>query len=117
MITSHLKTSLRSSVRNKLFTAINILGLAIGMSVGLLLIALIHDLMSYDRFNEKGSRIYRITSKAQFKEGYRSNFATASVKADQLIRENVSGVEAVTKIQTEFAGDAQTKDVVVPVKG
>ena len=117
MITSHLKTSLRSNVRNKLFTAINILGLAIGMSVGLLLIAFIHDLMSYDRFNEKGSRIYRITSKAQFKEGYRSNFATASVKADQLIRENVSGVAAVTKIQTEFAGDAQIKGVVVPVKG
>ncbi len=54
MIGSYIKTSARNISRNKLFSAINIVGLAVSMSVGLLLIAFVHDLMSYDRFNEKG---------------------------------------------------------------
>jgi ABC-type antimicrobial peptide transport system permease subunit len=117
MIGSHVKTSVRSIARNKLFSTINIVGLAIGMSVGLLLIAFAYDLLSYDRFNEKSSRIYRITSSAKFKQGYSSKFATTSVKIDQLIKEKVSGVEEITMVQTEFAGDAYIKENVIPIKG
>ncbi len=117
MIGSHIKTSVRSISRNKLFSTINIVGLAIGMSVGLLLIAFAHDLLSYDKFNEKGNRIYRITSEAKFKQGYSSTFATTSVKIDNLIREKVSGVEEITMVQTEFGGDASINDNVVPLKG
>lgn len=117
MIGSHIKTSVRSIGRNKLFSTINIVGLAIGMSVGLLLIAFASDLLSYDRFNEKGSRIYSITSSAKFKQGYSSKFATTSVKIDQLIKEKVSGVEEITMLQTEFAGDATINENVIPIKG
>jgi hypothetical protein len=53
----------------------------------------VHDLFSYDNFNEKGSRIYRITSDARFKQGHREKFATASVRIDRLIMEKVRGVE------------------------
>src|SRR5436190_14081 len=60
MIGSYLKTSSRSIVRNKLFSAINIVGLAISMSVGLLMIAFISDMLSYDKFHDKGDRIYRV---------------------------------------------------------
>jgi ABC-type antimicrobial peptide transport system permease subunit len=117
MIGSHIKTSVRSIKRNKLFSIINIVGLAIGMSVSLLLIAFAYDLLSYDRFNEKGSRIYRITSQAKFKEGYRSTFATTSVKTDNLIKEKVTGVEEITMMQTEFAGDANVNADFIPLKG
>src|SRR6186713_1604442 len=48
MIGSYIKTSGRSIVRNKLFSAINIAGLAISMSVGLLMIAVLLDMFSYD---------------------------------------------------------------------
>ncbi|HYG19070.1 MAG TPA: permease prefix domain 2-containing transporter, partial [Ohtaekwangia sp.] len=62
MIGSYIKTSGRSIVRNKLFSAINIIGLAVSMSVGLLLIAFTSDLFLYDRFHEKGDRIYRVSN-------------------------------------------------------
>src|SRR6188768_3671839 len=68
MIRSYIKTSGRSIVRNKLFSAINIAGLAISMSVGLLLIGLISDVLSYDKFHEKHSTIYRVISKYQYLE-------------------------------------------------
>jgi len=117
MIGSYIKTSVRSISRNKLFSAINIVGLAISMSVGLLLIAFTHDLLSYDRFNEKGDRIYRITSHAAFRGEYSSTFATTSVKVGHLIKEKIPGVEAVTMVQTEFAADANVKGNSVPLKG
>ena len=53
-------------MRNKLFSSINIVGLAISMSVGLLLIAFVLDLLSYDKFHKNGERIYRITNVATF---------------------------------------------------
>ncbi len=117
MIGSHIKTSMRNIRRNKLFSTINIVGLAIGMSVGLLLIAFAHDLLSYDKFNEKGSRIYRINSYAKFKLGYRDKFATTSIKIDQLIRESVAGFEEIAMIRDEFSGDVTVGDNVIPFTG
>ena len=117
MIGTYFKTSVRTITRNKLFSTINIVGLAIGMSVGLLLIAFAHDLLSYDKFNENGNRIYRITSYAKFKQGYSSKFATTSMKIDHLIKEKISGVEEITMVQTEFAGDANINSTIVPLKG
>ncbi|MGC3944141.1 MAG: ABC transporter permease [Chryseolinea sp.] len=117
MIGSYVKTSVRNVTRNKLFSTINIVGLAVSMSVGLLLIAFEHDMLSYDRFNEKGSRIYRITSSAKFKSGYREKFATTSVKIRHLIKERVSGVEETVSIRGEFSGDAKVNDLVVPLTG
>ena len=117
MIGSYIKTSVRNVTRNKLFSTINIVGLAISMSVGLLLIAFTHDLLSYDKFNEKGSRIYRITSHAKFRDGHSEKFATTSLKIGDLIHGNVSGVEETAMIRTEFSGDAEIGGNVVPLTG
>lgn len=117
MIGSHIKTSVRVIARNKLFSTINIVGLAIGMSVGLLLIAFAHDLLSYDKFNEKGDRVYRITSHAKFRHGNSDKFATTSVKIGKLIQEKVPGVEEATMVRSEFSGDANVNGNVVPLTG
>jgi putative ABC transport system permease protein len=117
MIRNHIKTSIRNIKRNKLISTINILGLAVGMSVGLLLIAFLHDLLSYDKFNAKGTRIYRITSHAKFRQGYSDKFATTSLKINSLIREKVPGVEETAMLRTEFSGDAHNGGNVVPLTG
>jgi putative ABC transport system permease protein len=117
MIGSHIKTSVRNISRNKLFSTINIVGLAVGMSVGLLLIAFAHDLLSYDKFNEKGNRIYRITSHATFGEGRSGKFASTSLKFDRLVQEQVPGVEESAIIRDEFSGDASINGNVVPFTG
>lgn len=117
MIGSHIKTSVRNIKRNKLFSTINIVGLAIGMSVGLLLIAFMHDILSYDRFNENGGQIYLVTSDAKFKGGYRDKFASASVKMGNLIKDKVTGVKEITMLRNDFAGDANVNDNVIPFTG
>jgi putative ABC transport system permease protein len=117
MIGSYFKTSARSLMRNKLFSAINIVGLAISMSVGLLLIAFVLDLRSYDKFHKNGERIYRVTSAATFKGEQGGKFGSASVKAGKLIRQKVTGIEEVAILRNDFSKDAKVGDNVLPVKG
>ena len=104
-------------MRNKLFSAINIVGLAISMSVGLLLIAFVLDLRSYDRFNKQGDRIYRITNAVTSNGVQNGKFGTTSIKTGKLIREKMTGVEEVAIMHSDFSQDAKVGDNVVPIKG
>lgn len=61
MIKNYFKIAWRNLVRSKVFSAINILGLALGLTAFLLLTLYIKDELSYDRFHEKGERIYRVS--------------------------------------------------------
>ena len=66
MIKNYFKIAWRNLIKNKTFSFINIAGLAIGFA-GFLLIGLyVLDEISYDRFNEKANRIYRINSDLRF---------------------------------------------------
>src|SRR5580693_8998683 len=62
MLKNLLRVALRNLKRDKWYSLLNILGLTIGITFGLLLIFYIKDELSYDRYNEKLDRIYRITS-------------------------------------------------------
>jgi putative ABC transport system permease protein len=117
MIGSYIKTSGRSLVRNKLFSAINIIGLAISMSVGLLMIAFLTDILSYDKFHEKGGRIYRVINDYQFLNERIDHMASTSVRAGKKIKESISGVEDVVIMRRGFGGDATFGDNVIPMEG
>jgi putative ABC transport system permease protein len=60
MIKNFIKTAFRSLLKNKGFTAINIVGLALGLATCLLIVFYVIDELSYDRYNTKADRIYRV---------------------------------------------------------
>ncbi|MGN8069989.1 ABC transporter permease [Mucilaginibacter sp. 22184] len=60
MIKNYIKTAFRGLQKNKGFTAINILGLALGLATCLLIILYVIDELSYDRYNTQASRIFRV---------------------------------------------------------
>src|SRR5260221_13816561 len=62
MIKNHLKTAWRNLWRNKVFSAINILGLSTGLACCILMFLFIQHELSYDKFNVNAKNIYRITS-------------------------------------------------------
>ncbi|MGE0588724.1 MAG: ABC transporter permease, partial [Cyclobacteriaceae bacterium] len=47
--------------RRSLFSAINIIGLGVGLASVLVIIAYVRDELSYDKFHSKHDRIYRVT--------------------------------------------------------
>lgn len=60
MFKNYVKTAFRSLTKNKGFTAINVLGLALGLATCLLIVLYVIDELSYDRYNAKADRIYRV---------------------------------------------------------
>jgi len=66
MIKNYFKIAFRNLWRNKGFSAINILGLAIGMASAILILLWIQNEMSHDRFHQKIDRIYVMNNRDHF---------------------------------------------------
>lgn len=66
MIRNYIKTAFRNLLKNKGFTAINVLGLALGLSTCLLIVFYVFDELSYDKYNVNLNRIYRIDNEIKF---------------------------------------------------
>src|ERR1700761_5828306 len=60
MIKNLLLVALRNFKRDKWYSLLNLLGLTIGITFSLFLIFYVRDELSFDRYNEKADRIYRI---------------------------------------------------------
>ena len=60
MIRNYLKIALRSLIRNKVFTLINVFGLVLGISFSTMLYTYVRNELSYDSFHKKSDRTYRI---------------------------------------------------------
>jgi len=62
MLNRYFKLSYRTLWKNKSFALINILGLAVGIGASLLIFLVIHYEMSYDKFQSRHDRIFRIVT-------------------------------------------------------
>jgi putative ABC transport system permease protein len=60
MLKNYFKIGIRSLLRNKFFTAINIFGLTLGMTTCLLIMLYVQNELSYDRYNKKADQIVRV---------------------------------------------------------
>ncbi len=64
MIKNCLKVAIRTIIKHKGFSTINIVGLAIGIACSVLIWIFVAHELSYDKFHEKAARIYRIAVRA-----------------------------------------------------
>lgn len=118
MVGSYIKTSGRSMMRNKLFSTINIVGLSVSMSVGLLMIGILNDIYSYDKFHVNHDRMYRVTSQHEFMgKKDRKALATTSLLAGKEISENFTGIEKSVVLDRQLFGDVTTTQKTVALGG
>ncbi|WPU91072.1 ABC transporter permease [Mucilaginibacter sabulilitoris] len=62
MFKNYIKTAWRNLINKKFYSAINIVGLTIGLAVGMLILLWVQDELSYDRFNSKTDQIYTVNA-------------------------------------------------------
>jgi len=117
MLKNYLKIALRQLWNNKLFSTLNIFGLATSMSVCLLLIMILTDQYGYDTFHEKGDRIYRVTSaKSANQAPNKPYFATTSLTVAEDLKEKYPFVKGVIRFlqfgpEVRIAGKKFTEEV------
>ena len=115
---NYFKTSARSLARNKLFSSINIIGLAISMSIGVLMITYISELLSFDTFHENSDRIYRVQSKYQsITSDDPYDLASTSVFIGKKLREDYSGFEKILLMRRNFRADLNKGENYIAVSG
>src|SRR3982750_4900998 len=60
MMRNYSKTAFRSLIRNRNYAMINIIGLAVGIAVCVMIFIIIQFQTSFDNFHSKKDRIYRV---------------------------------------------------------
>lgn len=103
MISNYIKIAWRNLVRNKSFSLINILGLAVSMSICLLIIMIVMDQYSYDTYHSKKDRIYRVHT-TRYQENQGETASSALPLAEKLKREYPM-IEVAAGINKEIGGD------------
>src|SRR5205809_7993520 len=97
MFKNYLKTAWRFLLKNKTFSFINILGLAIGTLCCLYIVLYVEDQNSYDKYYKNAQDIYRITTTTSF-SGDKHDMATTSPPIAPALKNDFQEVQQFTRI-------------------
>jgi ABC-type antimicrobial peptide transport system permease subunit len=98
MIRNFFRAIFRNFLRNKGFSAINIIGLAIGMAAAILILLWIQDEQSYDKFHGNKDRIYEVWNRVPM-DGKVITWNTVSALAARAIEKDLPEVERTVRVE------------------
>lgn len=100
MYRNYFTITFRVFNRERLYSLINVTGLAVGFTCCLMIYLFITDELSYDRFHHDGERIYRVSS-AYMRQGVWEPYASNSWRTAELLKNNYSEIEELVRIQPD----------------
>ncbi len=98
MLTNYFKIAYRNLLKNKLFSLVNILGLAIGMSACFFIFLYVRFEHSYDRFHQQASRLYRVPLTFTGSLGNNGTMATNHPSLGPALKAEFPEVENYTRL-------------------
>ena len=104
MFKSYIKIAIRTLRKNRLTSFINLFGLGLSMSVGLMIMVRLQDALSYDRFHPAPERTYRIISKYHQQSGEQWKMATTPLPLQDELNKSSNIVESCVSIYPAFNG-------------
>ena len=94
MFKNYLLVALRNLGRNRIFSLINVLGLSIGISASLVIFLIVQYQYSFDRFETKANRMFRVVSDYAF-QGEPGHSRGVPAPMGDAIRKDVSGIDNI----------------------
>ena len=98
MLRNYLKIAWRTLTRNPVFSLINVAGLSLGLTCCLLIMLYTKDEVSFDRFQERGDRLYRIVATMTDEKETRKISSTNAIHGPAFGQE-IPEIEAVIRMQ------------------
>jgi putative ABC transport system permease protein len=98
MFKNYFKIAYRNIARHKMFSFINIFGLALSMSVCLLVLVRIKDQVGYDKFHPHSDRTYRLVSRVTNEQGEAFNMAATPLPLASSLTKDYNVVEKSVRI-------------------
>src|ERR1700678_2705237 len=87
MIKNYLKIAWRNLAKNRLYSVINIGGLAVGMAVSFMLLLYVYNEFSFDKFNTNSDRLYEVLRNQPSNGELQTNTATPIPLAPAMIKD------------------------------
>lgn len=115
MLKNYIKVALRNLLKNKVFSFINIFGLAMGLSICMLITLIIADQRSFDHFHPDKDRLYRVVSDRTSRSS--STFATAPLVLYDKLTTEIPAIEQVVRIHNSLRGDFEYGEKTLPMRG
>src|SRR5215471_5716544 len=98
MFRNYFKTALRNIMKHKVFSLINILGLAMGMAGCLLILQYVQFESTYDKFEKNSNRIYRLQLD-RFDQGKLSTqWAAGAAGIGLAVKQSIPEIESYTEM-------------------
>ena len=110
MIKNYLLIAVRNIFRNKLFSTVNILGLAFGICSALLIFLWVNDELEYDYFHANATRLYRVMENQKYTDGRIYTFAATPGPMAPFIKEKYPEIEKATRFTWEVNNLMQVDD-------
>lgn len=99
MLRNYWKIAFRNMAKYKFISFINLFGLTVGMTCCLLILTYILHEVSYDKYNSKADRIYRVTRSFNNKEGIVSlHLGAVAPPFGPLLKNEFSDIQKVTRL-------------------
>ena len=99
MIKNYMKIAIRNLAKHRFYSLINITGLAVGVASCLVIVLFVINELSYDRYNTKASRIYRVNGEIKF-GGNHWKLAVAPAPMADAILNDYPEVESVVRFRS-----------------
>ncbi|HEY8969689.1 MAG TPA: ABC transporter permease, partial [Puia sp.] len=110
MLWTYWKIAYRNLKKNKLLTFINLFGLGLSMSVGMMQMVIMQVNLSYDTFHPHPERTYRITSEYRQNNGNRFRLASTPLPLYNSLHTDTDNIAQVVNLYPACKGDARTAD-------
>ena len=103
MIRNYLTVAWRNLIRSKSFTAINILGLSVGMTCCMLLLLYIRSELSFDKHHEHANDVYLVKSDVTYPSGMQEENPRQSSLYAASLKAAFPEVETVARLKSNFS--------------
>ncbi|OEK05875.1 ABC transporter permease [Roseivirga misakiensis] len=110
MFKNNLKVAFRSLLKNRVFSLINVTGLALGIAASLLILQYVNYELSYEDFNEKADQIYRLKTNRYNQGQLSTEWASGVVSIGHILNEAFPEVERFARL-TRTGGVLSQGDV------
>lgn len=100
MIRNYFKIAFRNLAKHKMFSLINLMGLSAGMTACFLIALYVHFELTYDTFNKKADRIYRLSTDIAYSGGT-LHYSISSWPFGPNLQNDFPDIEAFTRISKE----------------
>ncbi len=98
MIRNYLKIALRNALKNKTFSLINVLGLAIGLAAAMATLLFVKKELSYDTFHKNYDNIYQVCLNATFDEKKYEKWSSVPNKTGPYLKANLPEIKQQARI-------------------